>query len=267
MALYKKYLFSDMDGTLLGRDKTIPEANRDAIQAYVAAGGGFAVATGRFPAIAEPYLAGIPVTMPSIVFNGAAVYDFTTRKYLNKWLIPADRMRAIALAALSAYPGICAEVIDERPIQLVNPDCTIMDAYILDEGQPAEQSSLDRCGDCMKLVFYGEHNALALAQEAILQQNTPGIVTFFSAPYYLEVLPATATKGDALRWICTNLGLDLEQTAAIGDYENDVRMLETASFSAAPSSAYKSVKLHADVIVADNDAGAVGDFISRYLLT
>ena len=43
-------IVSDFDGTLVKRDGTISEKNREAIEKYVAAGGHFAISTGRMPA-------------------------------------------------------------------------------------------------------------------------------------------------------------------------------------------------------------------------
>ncbi|MBQ8375123.1 MAG: HAD hydrolase family protein, partial [Clostridia bacterium] len=42
-------IVSDFDGTLVRKDGTISEKNRNAIEKYVAAGGKFAISTGRMP--------------------------------------------------------------------------------------------------------------------------------------------------------------------------------------------------------------------------
>lgn len=266
MPLAKHYLFSDMDGTLIGAKKEIPQPNLEAILTFIQRGGKFIPATGRSAEIAKPFLCGIPLLLPAILCNGAAVYDFSTAQYVKQWLIPAADTHAIVKAAHRAYPGVCSEIIDERPIQLVNPNRTIMDSYIQAEGQPAEESSLERCGACMKVLFFGEHAELVLAQQEILRCGVQNIVTCFSAPFYLEVLPVGATKGDAMRWMCRHYAISLEDTAAIGDFDNDITMLEAASLSAAPENAPASVKRHADVVVAHHSVGAVGDFLTQYLL-
>ena len=49
---------------------------------------------------------------------------------------------------------------------------------------------------------------------------------------------------------------------AIGDYENDIAMLNNAGISAAPSSGDKSAKQAAQVVVGDCTGGAVADFIN-----
>ncbi|WP_312644193.1 Cof-type HAD-IIB family hydrolase [Hydrogenoanaerobacterium sp.] len=265
MALLKKYLYSDMDGTLIGNDKTVSQPNINAIKEFISQGGEFSIATGRSAELALPYLTDVPLTMPGIIYNGAAVYDFKTRTYLHKWCIPEETMRRIVTTAIQIYPTVCAEICDGRPMQLVNPDCE-MDIYIIAENQKYEFATLDSCGDCFKVLFYGEHDRLLEVEAALHLAGIRGISTCFSAPFYLEVLPDDASKGHALQWISENLGGDLAQTAAIGDFDNDITMLEEVGFGAAPSNARQVVKDLAQVIVAHHTESAVADLIYSHLL-
>ena len=52
-------LISDLDGTLIPRHEAIADENLAALNAFTAAGGAFAAATGRTPEAALPYLDGI----------------------------------------------------------------------------------------------------------------------------------------------------------------------------------------------------------------
>ena len=76
------YLFSDMDGTLLNSGGKVSAANAEAIREFQAAGGRFAVATGRSELITLPCLDGVEPNFPCILFNGAAVYDFGEKRFL-----------------------------------------------------------------------------------------------------------------------------------------------------------------------------------------
>ena len=96
--------------------------------------------------------------------------------------------------------------------------------------------------------------------------NGRGFQSTFSAPYYLEILPENVSKGSALSWIFEYCGIDPDQTAAIGDFYNDIAMIELASLGAAPANAPQDVKASADVVVADNNHAAVADLITRYLM-
>ena len=79
-----KYLFTDIDGTLLNSQKEISQENIDSIHKLVEQGGHFSVATGRCAEITFPFVDNLPINAPAILFNGAAVYDIPNRTFLHK---------------------------------------------------------------------------------------------------------------------------------------------------------------------------------------
>src|SRR3712207_8131791 len=50
-----------------------------------------------------------------------------------------------------------------------------------------------------------------------------------STPFYLELTPKTVSKGTAIGHLAKKLGIDMSQTMAIGDAENDRRSEEHTS--------------------------------------
>lgn len=264
--LQKDNLFSDMDGTLLSDDKSVSFENIAAIHRFVEAGGRLSVATGRSEVIAAPFLSDLPLSLPAIVYNGAAVYDFSANRFLYQAELPRETVFSFVKEALSVYPEVCAEVYTNGIIQLLNPD-GVMDHYIPNENQPYEYQTLDGFGLCMKLLFYGDNAKLKEIEKKLYEiTGGKGFQSTFSASYYLEILPECVSKGTALSWIFKHCGINPEKTAAIGDFYNDVAMLELASLGAAPANAPEDVQSSADVLVADNEHSAVADLIDRYLM-
>jgi Cof subfamily protein (haloacid dehalogenase superfamily) len=86
-----------------------------------------------------------------------------------------------------------------------------------------------------------------------------------SEPEYLELMHPLANKGDGLSRLADRLGVGAEETAAIGDYFNDLEMLAWAGIAGAVGSGAEAVKLAADVITPSNDEGAVSWFIDWLL--
>jgi len=86
-----------------------------------------------------------------------------------------------------------------------------------------------------------------------------------SEPEYLEVLSPNANKGLGLKTLSESMGIRQDETAAIGDYLNDVEMVRWAGIGAAMANAVDEVKLAADIHVRSNDDGGVAQFID-YLL-
>ena len=84
-------LTSDFDNTLIYTEAALrtgapvpplSEANRAALEYFMAEGGHFAIATGRALAAFMKYADKVPMNAPGVVCNGAALYDFTKSEYL-----------------------------------------------------------------------------------------------------------------------------------------------------------------------------------------
>ena len=78
-----KMIISDLDGTLIPRGGVISQENRQAIEAFVAEGGRFAIATGRTPEASAGYVKDLPINAPSVFFNGAMLYDWENKQVLK----------------------------------------------------------------------------------------------------------------------------------------------------------------------------------------
>ena len=101
------------------------------------------------------------------------------------------------------------------------------------------------------------------ALEAVLPQQVAALTE--SEPEYLEILSPHANKGLGLKVLSESLGIPQEETAAIGDYLNDVEMVRWAGIGAAVANADYEVRAAADVQVGTNDEAGVAQFID-YLI-
>ena len=86
-----------------------------------------------------------------------------------------------------------------------------------------------------------------------------------SEPEYLEVLSANANKGLGLKALSEALGIAQGETAAIGDYLNDIEMIQWSGIGAAMGNALPEVKVSADIVVPTNEEAGVAYFID-YLI-
>lgn len=254
-----------MDGTLINSQKEISEENRQAIRDFTERGGCFAVATGRSELITLPFIKDIPVNAPCILYNGAAVYDFSAASFLYRKTIPEDIIRTIIHTAVAVFPSVCIEAFCGGPLKLMNP-AGVMDHYITDEKQPYVPGDPREVSDCIKLLLYGAPERLKDIYMTLSAQNSGLFSMTFSAPFYLEILPPDVSKGRALDFIIDCCQLDRSSICAIGDFDNDLEMIKAAGLGAAPSNAQEHVQKAADIIVASNDNHAVRDLIVHHLL-
>ena len=89
----------------------------------------------------------------------------------------------------------------------------------------------------------------------------------FSNEQYLEILPADAGKGNALRFIADFLHAPLSHTFAAGDAENDISMLQAAGTGIAMLNAQEAVKKAADIITQkSNDENGLLEILEQYFI-
>lgn len=95
-----------------------------------------------------------------------------------------------------------------------------------------------------------------------------GIDITFSSNRYLEFLPAHENKGTGLLRLAALLGIDAAQTLAIGDNINDIEMLQAAGLGIGVHNLNPKIRPYCKVITdADNNEGAVGEAIERFILS
>lgn len=122
-------LVSDFDNTLVYTEEAlqkcvdmppVSDENRAAIEYFMANGGIFSVATGRAKPAFETVVDGIPMNGPTVLFNGAAIYDFPQKKYLVTAFLP-DSVRQHVTEVVTALPQVAVELYhDDNTIHALN---------------------------------------------------------------------------------------------------------------------------------------------------
>ena len=243
-------LISDLDGTLIPRYEMISEENVRAINAFTAAGGAFAAATGRTPESALPYLEGITVNAPSIFFNGAMLKDLSKNQVLETRTLDGDIWRTFAVRVLYQFPRACVEVYTARQCNILSPEAND-DPRLDDEFYNVNHTTLKAVEKETWLKFFICDAPINLSFVERLAQEL-GIdrcsTSFYSEENYLEFVPPGTSKGamaEVLRSMPAYAG---RRIIACGDYENDVELLRIADTGIAPEDASEDAKAAADRI-------------------
>lgn len=267
MKFDNKLIVSDIDGTFFDDNAMIADRNIDAVNYFKENGGLFTFATGRNEITIEPEIAKI-ANAPIICCNGAYIYDYETCRRHNEICIAPGPAISIINTVLESFPSVCAaitvgtnfyiigsgghEQLEKNMLNLSEIGVTFADS--LDE-VPSNQ--------WYTVVFHGESSQLDLVQKYINVAGENSYRICRSWPTMLEVNNIRANKGKAacelkhLYDTKTN-GIKLY---GIGDYENDIELLQQADISACPQNAIKALHEIADVIVCSNNDGAVAGLI------
>ena len=254
-------LITDLDGTLLPSSKEISAADAAAISQFRAKGGKFAIATGRTLQAAQRYLNKLKPNIPVILFNGAAIYDPVTEKWLYTEKLPADAV-AVTRQVLDAFPDVSAEILRTDGTYVARMTPYEKEHLEICQVEPILAEPEEIPEGWLKVLF------------AIAPERMPDLIAYFAAQNwdcadfvqsearFYEMLPKGATKGSALRRYRTLCGAENWKITAAGDFDNDLEMLRAADISACPSNAQPCVKKIVDIQLTQScETNAIAELI------
>lgn len=264
MEFSKVILMTDLDGTLLTDDKQILPVDMAAIERFRAGGGIFTVATGRGYSMAKHIADKLKLDCPAVVYNGAAVYDFRQEKFLWQCAI-GDKALGIIKHIAERYPDIGVEVLRGNVVYV--PYLNEMEQWHLDlEQVKADWTPLDeipRDGWLKVLFAYPPEKLDGLQRYVESCQELQGVHWVRSAPMFFECLPEGIDKSAGYRHLIKAISAEDRFTVAAGDFMNDLAMIQSADLGAAVASALPEVRAAADILLCDNNSGAMAQLIDH----
>ena len=261
-------LFSDLDGTLFDSVKRISSENREAIARYEAEGGLFAISTGRLPQNAATFLGDLPVNGPSVVVNGAAIYDFSTGTFSHTTFLDRAAADPVFKHCIEAFEGLDLQLVTPEGIVYLTPEATAHPT-LLATHRPCRflgWNDVENLPFFKALIYAPEERVHALGRElSALSSGRYAVMEFVADgadPYiYYEVMPIGINKGKTLRSLRNDPRVKGRTFFAIGDYRNDLELIKEADVGIAPANALDEVKAIADRVTVSNDESAVAHVI------
>jgi Cof subfamily protein (haloacid dehalogenase superfamily) len=238
----------DVDGTLLDSDGHLPDANRDAIHAAVAAGIHVALVTGRSYPFARPVADPLPPSITLIVSSGA-VERGTDGTTLARRLLDRDVARQVleVTRELREHTAVIFDRDAERQIIFESMDWThpnrqsywARNHWLIDRSTPLEDSLIE---DPIQVMLNGDPAVMRELATSLRARATGSGATgpsfSVSLTEYLQrdfslvdITAPDANKGRALAWRAEQLGISRDAIMAVGDNFNDVEMLEAAGIA------------------------------------
>ena len=241
-------LVSDFDNTLVYTEEALQKCvdmppvspeNRAALEHFMAQGGIFAVATGRAKPAFETVVDGIPMNGPTVLFNGAAIYDFKARKYVVTAFLP-DTVRAHITQVVTDLPQVAVELYhDDNTIHALNANDVTRRHMHITHAPTIEVGSMDQVPAPISKALFSTEEA-----------HLPELLAYLKAqPWYndYELVPSAVTlveltakganKGGMVSRLAQLLGVRRENVLCVGDHANDVSMLTWAGEGYAPANA------------------------------
>ena len=260
-------IFTDLDGTLFNSDSRVSEKNRDAIRRFAEQGGSFGISTGRSPVNVMGLREEIALNAWSVVLNGCEAFHFQLEKAGAQSYV--DKQAALELIdwAKDRFPQVDVVFSTEKEVLfLAEPGEEDWDKIA--EYPPMEPASLEKALEYawLKMLFWGDHDSLEQIRAHGRESGVGGrLDSVYSSPIYLEYLPPKVNKGSCLRQLRQIPELRGKCFVAIGDYANDVELLQEADVAVAVGNALPEVKAVADHVICTNDEDAIAFLIDELI--
>lgn len=256
-------IMSDIDGTLVTDEKKILPRDMEAINRFREGGGIFTLATGRGYSMAKPVAERVGLDVPAVIFNGSAVYDFKADKFLWHSKLP-DSTKEIAKELIKAFPDIAIEILCRDRVYVPSINRIERKHLALENVQPfmCKVDEIDEESWLKMLIAYPPEkiqNIIDFVNERPDYINAAHWVR--SENHYFEMLPLGVNKGSGFQRLLELMGKENAFTVGVGDYNNDIELIEQASLGVAVGSAQQAAKDAADLVVCDNNSGAISEVI------
>jgi len=271
-----RLLAIDVDGTLLNSKKELTAGTRRALELATNAGIHPVIATGRMKTELQPLREQLPMVRYVITCTGAEVLDLQTGETISRDPISAEEMRRLyeKLAGLD----ILHQVFSEHDGRIHNSAAAV--DRLAHYTTPALEKSfrgthvLERDLDAFVAAYTGSVNKMhmyfgSVADREEAQRRLSGLPyeILSSEEKDLEIMAPGVDKAHGLRQLAQKLGIRQEETAAIGDGDNDAAMLRWAGLGIAMGNASAAARGAADLETADCDheglAKAVTEILQR----
>ena len=268
-----KLLVADIDGTLTDGNGVISAVDFKALQDLYQAGITLSLCTGRAAKGCRSVLKKLPSDGFHIFFDGALVCNSDQTKVIYTQPIAKDLLGKICGMAhsygmtLELFSTAHFFVESESPLAKVHSELMSFNFAVTDFTTLCDHESIIMGCLIMPateektfkplLSNFGSVNRLKFSWA--MNPARPDI-------RFANIIMNDVSKGRALAALCSQLGLALEETAAIGDGANDVSLLETAGLAIAMQNAPPELKVMADYITADVANSGFAKAVRKFLL-
>jgi len=267
-----KLLVIDIDGTLVSREGEISAENLEALSLAGDAGIHISLCTGRSVHSCRRYINQLGLDNHHIFFDGALVSrpDFSQQIYIRT--IAGDTVRQMLEYMREHEMNLEIATIDrffserETWSTQAKREFFDIDTIIGDMSRLWETETIIR-GD---LVIADEADE---ARARAFMEHFTGRLQFSSAytPRFpgVSFINATApglSKGKSLAALAAYLDIPLAETIAVGDWLNDISLLETAGLGIAMGNAHEELKKVADHVTASVDEHGLAAAIREFLV-
>lgn len=259
-----KVLFSDLDGTLVEHAGDITKPSIDAVTKLIGHGTDLVLVSGRHPDLMKSIHHKLELETPVIGCNGGIIKNLKTNEvsFINE--MTSEKVRNVIEVArknnidwvVYEKSNLFFEKMPPKSYQLPYRNSSLPEnlrANFVHLGNYEDMFIEERMFIKVLLLFDRNLGAMDTTRECI--EKFDGIEIVRSAKSYLDVMSVGTSKGNAIKRYLELNNIERHRTAAIGDAQNDLDMIEFAELGIAMGNAIDSVKDAAQYITTEFPVG------------
>jgi transaldolase len=259
-------LLTDVDGTLVTKEKVITERASEAVKRLRELGLIFTITSGRPPRGMRMLVPPLGLTLPMAAFSGGAIVlpdlSVLDQRTIPDYVLPAI-VEAIQSSGLDVWLYSATDwYVRSREAPRVDREASTV------QFEPTVLPSFDNVlTDIIKVVgVSNDHPRVAACEAALQEEFGTQVSAARSQPHYLDVTHPSAHKGTVIERLSRYLKIPLEQIATIGDQLNDVPMFKLSGLSIAMGNASEEVKRHASCVTTSFGEEGFANAVEKYIL-
>ena len=265
---------TDLDGTLINKNRQVPQYSIEVINKLIDKGINFTVATARTPATAVEILKDLNLKLPVALMNGVLIYDTKELKYIDIKEINKEAVHK-ALDIFEEYnKNPLVYGIENNHLWVYHKDFEYTYEYNFYKERADKElktfvkvvdykKSIESCNVINFVAFDKYEKIKAIATEL---KKVEGITVnyyedVYEDCYFLEAYSNEASKANGIKYLSKYI--NYEKVICFGDNLNDIPMFELADEAYATANAAEEIKkISTDVIESCEDDG-VAKFLEK----
>lgn len=275
-----RLIASDLDGTILKDDHTIPEDNLKAIDNLQKNNIPFVVCSGKTYSVSKDICKNLHASY-GIFGNGNQIINLETGEEIERRILSLDEIKTcfsvIQKYNLHVHAYTENSIITQKLMYMDLRSSILFPNTIKFEIVDSVLDYIKKENPIiLKLVISSSSNLTKIKEElekvtnlSIMHINKTGIYkdTIINKEYeYLDISPFEVSKGSALNKLKTYLNLEKEDVLSIGDNINDITMFESSGIGVAVNNAYDEVKKVAHFTTLNSaENGAFAEAVYKFL--
>ena len=259
-------VLTDVDGTLVTKEKVLTERALGAVKQLRERGIVFTITSGRPPFGMRHLVEPLGLTMPMAAFNGGVVV-LPDMSVLDERLLPEYLLMALIDMILAHGLDVWLFRSSDWCVRSPNAPRVARESSTIQCPPKVVSAFEEVLTGVVKIVGVSDdHPRVAACEAAVQSQFGTQVSAARSQPHYLDVTHPTANKGVVIERLSRYLNIPLDRIATLGDQPNDVLMFKKSGLSIAMGNAGDDVKRQATCVTDSFGEEGFANAIERFVL-